>query len=328
MTVLRPEIQALLPEAERTINRVARSFSLAARLLPRDVRRDVQLLYLVLRTLDDLVDAEVRIGESTRAAAERRLAAIDDWASGRGSGEPDGTAVDSSRELLILDDLARRHPTLPRDAIRDFLAGMRADLRGPAIVSDDDAARYCYQVAGTVGRLMASILGIAPGAEQAADRAARALGSAMQRTNILRDLAEDGRAGRVYLPDDVLRDAGIDPADAAKIVAYRDGHPKFATWKEVAAVPGIDCLLIGSSDLSMEMGIPGQNGHEKVRAAADTVIAACRKHGKRPGMGGAYSEELLSLYIGKGMKFILAGNDLPMLTGAARAHQAKVRAMK
>ena len=76
MTSLRPEIQALLPEAERTINRVARSFSLAARLLPRDVRRDVQLLYLVLRTLDDLVDAEVRIGESTRAAAERRLAAI------------------------------------------------------------------------------------------------------------------------------------------------------------------------------------------------------------------------------------------------------------
>ena len=55
---------------------------------------------------------------------------------------------------------------------------------------------------------------------------------------------------------------------------------------------------------------------------------ACRKHGKWPGMGGAYSEELLSLYIGKGMKFILAGNDLPMLTGAARAHQAKVRAMR
>ena len=96
----------------------------------------------------------------------------------------------------------------------------------------------------------------------------------------------------------------------------------------IAAVPGIDCLLIGSSDLSMEMGIPGQNGHDKVRAAADTVIAACSKHGKWPGMGGAYSEELLSLYIGKGMKFILAGNDLPMLTGAARAHQAKVRAMR
>jgi hypothetical protein len=44
-------------------------------------------------------------------------------------------------------------------------------------------------------------------------------------------------------------------------------------------------------------------------------------------MGGAYSEELLALYIGKGMKMLLAGNDLPMLTNAARVHQAKVRSM-
>ena len=94
----------------------------------------------------------------------------------------------------------------------------------------------------------------------------------------------------------------------------------------IAAVPGIDCLLVGSSDLSMEMGIPGDTGNPKVQAAVDKVIAACRKHGKWPGMGGAYTEELLKLYTDKGMKFLLAGNDLPMLTGAARAHQAKVRA--
>jgi len=95
----------------------------------------------------------------------------------------------------------------------------------------------------------------------------------------------------------------------------------------IAAVPGIDALLVGSSDLSVELGIPGENGHEKIQAAVDRVVAACKKHKKFPGMGGAYSEELLSLYIGKGMKLLLAGNDLPMLTGAARAHQAKVRAM-
>jgi 2-keto-3-deoxy-L-rhamnonate aldolase RhmA len=96
----------------------------------------------------------------------------------------------------------------------------------------------------------------------------------------------------------------------------------------IAAVPGIDCLLIGSSDLSMELGIPGQNGHDKIQAAADKVVAACKKHGKWPGMGGAYGEDLLKLYIGKGMKLVLAGNDLPMLTGAARAHQAKIRALE
>jgi 2-keto-3-deoxy-L-rhamnonate aldolase RhmA len=96
----------------------------------------------------------------------------------------------------------------------------------------------------------------------------------------------------------------------------------------IAAVPGIDCLLVGSSDLSMELGIPGENGHAKVQAAVDKVVAGCKKHGKWPGMGGAYSEELLKLYTDKGMKLILAGNDLPMLTGAARAHQAKVRAFQ
>ena len=96
----------------------------------------------------------------------------------------------------------------------------------------------------------------------------------------------------------------------------------------IAAVPGIDCLLVGSSDLSMEMGIPGDTGNPKVQAAVDKVIAACAKHGKWPGMGGAYTEELLKLYTDKGMKFLLSGNDLPMLTTAARAHQAKVRAFQ
>jgi 4-hydroxy-2-oxoheptanedioate aldolase len=95
----------------------------------------------------------------------------------------------------------------------------------------------------------------------------------------------------------------------------------------IAAVPGIDALLVGSSDLSVELGIAGDTGHQKIQEAVDKVVAACRKHKKFPGMGGAYSEELLGLYIGKGMKLLLAGNDLPMLTAAARAHQAKVRSI-
>ena len=94
----------------------------------------------------------------------------------------------------------------------------------------------------------------------------------------------------------------------------------------IAAVPGIDSLLVGSSDLSMEMGIPGQQGDARIQAACKKVVDACKKHGKWPGMGGAYSEEMLKVYTGMGMKLILAGNDLPMLTGAARAHLQKVRA--
>jgi len=94
----------------------------------------------------------------------------------------------------------------------------------------------------------------------------------------------------------------------------------------IAAVPGIDCLLVGSSDLSMELGIPGDRGHQKIQDSVDKVVAACKKHGKWPGMGGAYSDELLKLYTGKGMKMILSGNDMPLMIAATKALQSKVRA--
>jgi phytoene synthase len=258
---LRPEIHALLPEARQTINRVARSFSLAARLLPNQIRNDVELLYLVLRTLDDLVDVDVRAGGSTRDAAERRIAAIEAWASGEEIGAPAGGAPEVSRELLILDDLARRHPDLPRDAVHDFLAGMRADLAGPRIATDEEAAHYCYQVAGTVGRLMASMLGVTPGREREADRAARALGSAMQRTNILRDIDEDLANGRVYLSAASLRAHNIDPAATSGSTSLRDADRVELLRDEIAR-----------ADAEYDAGLNGirylTHGGRSIRAAA------------------------------------------------------------
>ncbi len=261
MTPLRPEIRALLPEARQTINRVARSFSLAARLLPNQIRNDVELLYLVLRTLDDLVDVDVRAGGSTRDAAEQRIAAIEAWASRDEIGASAGGAAEVSRELLILDDLARRHPDLPRDAVHDFLAGMRADLAGPQIETDQDAAHYCYQVAGTVGRLMASMLGVAPGHEREADRAARALGAAMQRTNILRDIDEDLANGRVYLSAASLRAHNIDPAAASGSTSLRDADRGELLRDEIAR-----------ADAEYDEGLNGirylTHGGRSIRAAA------------------------------------------------------------
>ena len=68
-----PAVAALLPEARQTIRQVARTFALAARLLPRDVREDTELLYLVLRTLDDLVDLEGAHETDLDADQPRRL---------------------------------------------------------------------------------------------------------------------------------------------------------------------------------------------------------------------------------------------------------------
>lgn len=93
----------------------------------------------------------------------------------------------------------------------------------------------------------------------------------------------------------------------------------------IAAVPGIDVLLMGTNDLCLEWGIPGQLESERIVSAIDTVVAACRKHGKWPGLGGVYGRELMKRYIGRGMRFVLAGNDISVLLSAAQEQSAFAR---
>ncbi len=255
MTLQRdPRVAALLPEAQATINRVARSFALAARFLPRDVRDDINLLYLALRRLDDLVDLEAPSGSAQRADAQQRLAAIRTWINTGAIADAGGD------ELAIFVDLQRRTPALPTDAIGAFLDGMESDLAGPVMESDADLDLYCYQVAGTVGRLMAALLGVRGGDDVQADRAARALGAAMQRTNILRDIDEDLANGRVYLPATSLRRVGLDPAAASGPTSLRDGDRRALYMAEIAR-----------ADAEYEVGVAGirhlLNGGRSIRVA-------------------------------------------------------------
>jgi 2-keto-3-deoxy-L-rhamnonate aldolase RhmA len=85
----------------------------------------------------------------------------------------------------------------------------------------------------------------------------------------------------------------------------------------IAALQGIDALLIGTNDLTLEMGIAGQVGHERVRAAYQRVADACRRHNKILGMGGVYDQELASRYIAMGARMVLAGSDHNLLLDAA-----------
>jgi len=255
MTLQRdPRVAALLPEAQATINSVARSFALAARFLPRDVRDDINLLYLALRRLDDLVDLEAPSGSAQRADAQQRLAAIRTWINTGAIADAGGD------ELAIFVDLQRRTPALPTDAISAFLDGMESDLAGPVMESDADLDLYCYQVAGTVGRLMAALLGVRGGDDAQADRAARALGAAMQRTNILRDIDEDLANGRVYLPATSLRRVGLDPAAASGPTSLRDGDRRALYMAEIAR-----------ADAEYEVGVAGirhlLNGGRSIRVA-------------------------------------------------------------
>ena len=242
----------LLDEARQTTQRAARTFALACRLLPRDIRDDVYRLYLVFRTLDDLVDD----GEP---GAPERVAAVEAWCDG---------APPSSRETRILDGLDRRHG-IPRDALREFCAGMRFDLAGGVNRTEEDVDLYCHRVAGTVGLTMAAMLG-AEGPE--ARGAAAALGMAMQRTNILRDIDEDLTAGRVYLARDTVERFGGGIAPGARAALLRD--------------------QIARADALYERGIAGiallPRGRRAVAAAAAMYREILRQieregYGARPG---------------------------------------------
>ncbi len=95
----------------------------------------------------------------------------------------------------------------------------------------------------------------------------------------------------------------------------------------IAAIPGVDALLIGTNDLCLEMGIPGDYGNERVVEAYERVIAACRRHGKHPGMGGVYAPELARRYVDMGMRLILAGGDFAFLMAGAKAQAESFRGM-
>lgn len=90
----------------------------------------------------------------------------------------------------------------------------------------------------------------------------------------------------------------------------------------IASVPGIDVILIGSSDLSAELGIPGQFENDLIEDAYRTLIAACRKHGKYPGMGGIYTETIMEKYIKMGARFILSGSDFSFVMASAASRAA------
>ena len=113
--------------------------------------------------------------------------------------------------------------------------------------------------------------------------------------------------------------------DATLVIAMIETPRAVENADVIASVPGIDVLLMGTNDLCLEMDIPGKLDDERLVAAINSVIAACKRHGKWAGLGGIYGKELLKRYIDAGMQMILAGNDLPLLVAAATEHAKFVR---
>jgi 4-hydroxy-2-oxoheptanedioate aldolase len=93
-------------------------------------------------------------------------------------------------------------------------------------------------------------------------------------------------------------------------------------------VDGIDVLLMGTSDLTAEMGLSGQLGHPKVVEAYQAIIDAARKHGKFAGMGGVYDQENARRYISMGAQFILSGADHSYIMAGAKARTDFLRTIE
>jgi phytoene synthase len=172
----------------------SRTFYAASFLLPRQVRDPASCLYAFCRLADDAVDVDAGRAPAIESLRER----LDRAYSGR--------ALNSAVDLAFARTVA--HYSIPRELPEALIEGLAWDAEGRSYDSLDDLAAYATRVAGTVGTMMAVLMGV-----RDAQLLARAcdLGVAMQLTNIARDVGEDARAGRIYLPLNWMREAGISP---------------------------------------------------------------------------------------------------------------------
>ena len=115
--------------------------------------------------------------------------------------------------------------------------------------------------------------------------------------------------------------------NATLLIVMLETEEAVANAEAMAAIDGIDALLFGTNDLTIEMGIPGQVGDARVQKHYENAAAACAKHGKFLGMGGVYDPAVMEDYVAMGARLILAGNDFPFLMKAAKEQADIVRGM-
>ena len=173
------------------------SFRFAFRLLPPAKRDGMHALYAFLRETDDLSD-----DPNPRLALPRWRSQLDAALSGKYA----------HRCHAALHATVARFD-IPAEYLHEVITGVEADLLPVRIRTFEELQTYCYRVAGVVGLACVRIWGSKPGADEATvTRLSVEAGYAFQLTNILRDLGEDRKRGRVYLPADELAQYTIDPA--------------------------------------------------------------------------------------------------------------------
>jgi phytoene synthase len=200
---------ALVATARDTIAIGSQSFKSASKLFAPATRERAWLLYSWCRSLDDLTDGQelghAASGAADPAATQARLVSLTTKALDSDASVPPPFAA--------LRQVARE-TAMPRRMVEDHLAGFALDAGDWRPQNEEDLLRYCYHVAGSVGCMMAVVMGVDPADEDTLDRACD-LGLAFQLANIARDIVPDAEVGRCYIPADWLAGTGLAEADIA-----------------------------------------------------------------------------------------------------------------
>ena len=202
-----PARAAIVATAHESIARGSKSFAAASLLFDAKTRERAWLLYAWCRRCDDVADGQ-EDGQGTRrvddaAARVSALRTLTDAAlAGEVIGEP---AFDALR-------IVAAETAMPARWAHDLIDGFVLDAEEWRPRTEEDLFRYCYHVAGVVGCMMAVVMGVAADDDATLDRACD-LGMAFQLANIARDIGEDAAAGRCYLPEEWLTEAGIAPGE-------------------------------------------------------------------------------------------------------------------
>jgi phytoene synthase len=190
LRTLDPGLQRAYEACTQVTRRYSKSFYFSARLLPPGKRQGIMALYAFCRLTDNLVD-DADAGEQTEIARLNARLALNSWARATcGSPKVDHPVIEAWADT-------RERFGVPQALADELVEGVRMDLTIGRYGTWDDLWVYCYRVASTVGLMSMYITGAET--MQAVPYAVQ-LGVALQLTNILRDVGEDARAGRIYLP--------------------------------------------------------------------------------------------------------------------------------
>ncbi len=197
-------MNGLLVSLRRRLRLVRSSFFLPMCWMSAPQRQGMRAVYAFCGEVDDIAD-----GSDGRAEKQRRLSWWEQEIARLYDGAPSHPITRALQAVIARYDLQQAH-------FQQILAGVRMDTDEHMLLPDAETLeRYCYRVAGCVGLLSIRIFGCT---QPASEDYAIALGHALQRTNILRDVPADARMGRIYLPGEWVRLAGLMPLKPAEIV--------------------------------------------------------------------------------------------------------------